>query len=121
MALRTPLLLAGCLLALSVDAMADAAHTYAFGQPATADKATRTVDVTLQDIAFSPKSLEVKADTVQITTESIRYLKDHVLDDMLRGLGLKVTNDVLPFEPEAGAYSSSHAHAHANGHAHEHD
>ncbi|MBN2974966.1 copper-binding protein [Pseudomonas fluorescens] len=61
MALRTPLLLAGCLLVLSVDAMADAAHTYAFGQPATADKATRTVEVTLQDIAFSPKSLEVKA------------------------------------------------------------
>jgi urease accessory protein len=58
---------------------------------------------------------------VQITAESIRYLKDHVLDDMLRGLGLKVTNDVLPFEPEAGAYSSSHAHAHANGHAHDHD
>jgi urease accessory protein len=60
---------------------------------------------------------------VQITAESIRYLKDHVLDDMLRGLGLKVTNDILPFEPEAGAYSSSHAHAHAhaNGHAHDHD
>ena len=58
---------------------------------------------------------------VHITAESIRYLKDHVLDDMLRGLGLKVTNDVLPFEPEAGAYSSSHAHAHASGHAHDHD
>jgi urease accessory protein len=58
---------------------------------------------------------------VQITAESIRYLKDHVLDDMLRGLGLKVTNDILPFEPEAGAYSPSHAHAHANGHAHDHD
>lgn len=58
---------------------------------------------------------------VQITAESIRYLKDHVLDDMLRGLGLKVTNDILPFEPEAGAYSSSHAHAHADGHAHDHD
>ncbi len=61
MALRTPLLLAGCLLALSFDAMADAAHTYAFGQPATADKATRTVEVTLQDISFSPKFLDVKA------------------------------------------------------------
>ncbi|MEO6186524.1 MAG: urease accessory protein UreE [Steroidobacteraceae bacterium] len=58
---------------------------------------------------------------VQITAESIRYLKDHVLDDMLRGLGLKVTNDILPFEPEAGAYSSSHANAHAHGHAHDHD
>ena len=61
MALRTPLLLAGCLLALSFNALADAAHTYAFGQPAPAEKATRTVEVTLQDIAFTPKSLDVKA------------------------------------------------------------
>ena len=61
MALRTPLLLAACLLALSVDAMADAAHAYAFGHAAPATEATRTVEVTLQDIAFAPKSLDVKA------------------------------------------------------------
>ncbi|MGY2230565.1 cupredoxin family protein [Pseudomonas tolaasii] len=61
MALRKPLLLAACLLALSFDAVAGAAHTYAFGQPAPASKATRTVEVTLQDISFSPKSLDVKA------------------------------------------------------------
>ncbi|MGE1155067.1 cupredoxin domain-containing protein [Pseudomonas kitaguniensis] len=61
MTLRTPLLLAGCLLALSVDALADTAHTYAFGQPAAAAKATRTVEVQLQDISFSPTSLDVKA------------------------------------------------------------
>ncbi|KAB0565213.1 copper-binding protein [Pseudomonas palleroniana] len=61
MALRTPLILAGCLLALSFDATADAAHTFAFGQPAPASKATRTVEVVLQDISFAPKSLDVKA------------------------------------------------------------
>jgi len=61
MTLRTPLLLAACLLALSVNALAEGAHTYAFGQPAPADKATRTVEITLQDIAFSPTSLDVKA------------------------------------------------------------
>ncbi|ROM58185.1 copper-binding protein [Pseudomonas poae] len=61
MALRTPLILAGCLLALSFDAAADAGHTFAFGQPAPASKATRTVEVVLQDISFSPKSLHVKA------------------------------------------------------------
>ena len=61
MALRTPLILAGCLLALSFDALADTAHTFAFGQPAAADKATRTVEVVLQDISFSPKALDVKA------------------------------------------------------------
>ncbi|AZF36317.1 Copper tolerance protein [Pseudomonas sp. R4-34-07] len=61
MALRIPVFLAGCLLALSFDAVADGAHTYAFGQPAAAATAARTVEVTLQDISFSPKSLDVKA------------------------------------------------------------
>lgn len=61
MALRTPLLLAGCLLVASFAAMADSAHTYAFGHAAAAGQATRTVEVTLQDISFSPKSLDVKA------------------------------------------------------------
>ncbi|KTC63745.1 copper-binding protein [Pseudomonas fluorescens ABAC62] len=60
MTLRIPVLLAGCLMALSFNAAADASHAYAFGQPAAADKATRTVQVELRDIAFEPKSLEVK-------------------------------------------------------------
>ncbi|MEO8313669.1 MAG: urease accessory protein UreE [Pseudomonadota bacterium] len=60
---------------------------------------------------------------VQITADSIRYLKDHVLDDMLRGQGLQVANEVLPFEPEAGAYATAHEHEHGHGHseAHIHD
>jgi urease accessory protein len=57
---------------------------------------------------------------VQITADSIRYLKDHVLDDMLRGQGLQVTHEILPFEPEAGAYASSHSHGHDHGHSHGH-
>ena len=68
MAVRKPLWLAGCLLVLSVEALADAAHTYAFGHAAPASKATRTVEVTLEDIAFAPKSLEVK------TGETVRFV-----------------------------------------------
>jgi len=49
--------------------------------------------------------------SVQIGAGWLRYLQDHVLDDMVRGLGLPVTLDTLPFEPEAGAYSG---HAHSN-------
>lgn len=54
---------------------------------------------------------------VQVTADSIRYLHDHVLDDMLRGLGLTVACGLLPFEPEAGAYSTSHDHGHGHAHA----
>ena len=41
---------------------------------------------------------------VQLGPGWLRYLHDHVLDDMLRGLGLEVDFAQLPFEPEAGAY-----------------
>ncbi|KAF1030396.1 MAG: Plastocyanin [Pseudomonas sp.] len=61
MFLRKPLLLAGCLLVLSAPVLASPAETFDFGQPAPAAKATRTVEVVLQDISFSPKSLDVKA------------------------------------------------------------
>lgn len=46
---------------------------------------------------------------LQIAPGELRYLADHVLDDMVRGLGLEVSRETAPFEPEAGAY---HAHGH---------
>jgi urease accessory protein len=36
-------------------------------------------------------------------TRLLRFQHDHVLDDMLRGLGLTVEAEQAPFEPEAGA------------------
>lgn len=55
---------------------------------------------------------------VQLGPGWVRYLHDHVLDDMLRGLGLDVDFAQLPFEPEAGAYGPGavSGHAHAHGH-----
>ena len=49
--------------------------------------------------------------SVQIGPGWLRYLHDHVLDEMVIGLGLPVAIDTLPFEPEAGAYSG---HSHSN-------
>jgi len=46
---------------------------------------------------------------LQILPGELRFLTDHVLDHMLEGLGLTVTHEVLPFEPEQGAY---HGHGH---------
>ena len=47
---------------------------------------------------------------LQIARDWLRYLRDHVLDQMVQGLGLQVTHESQPFEPEAGAYQ---AHAHS--------
>jgi len=49
---------------------------------------------------------------VQINSGKLRYLHDHVLDDMLIGLGLDVTVEKAPFEPESGAYGSAGSHHH---------
>lgn len=46
---------------------------------------------------------------LQILPDELRYLADHVLDQMLVGLGLTVEHHTLPFEPESGAYQS-HGH-----------
>jgi urease accessory protein len=47
---------------------------------------------------------------VQVENGFLRLAKDHVLEDMLRGLGLMVSHLVAPFEPEAGAYGGGHHH-----------
>lgn len=46
---------------------------------------------------------------LQIMPGELRYLADHVLDEMVVGLGLAVNHDTLAFDPEAGAY---HQHGH---------
>lgn len=53
--------------------------------------------------------------SIQISPGLLRYQHDHVLDDMLRGLGLTVTVEQAPFEPEPGAYGGS-----VDGHGHHH-
>lgn len=75
---------------------------------------------------------------VQIAEGGLRYLHDHVLDDMVRSLGLTVTMETLPFEPESGAYGGhghaadesghhdplagrEHGHGHLHSHARDHD
>ncbi len=56
---------------------------------------------------------------LQIAEHWIRYLEDHVLDDMARSLGLTLTHEQAPFEPEAGAYHQQH-HEHQHSHKHHH-
>jgi urease accessory protein len=59
---------------------------------------------------------------LQIEPGCVRYRHDHVLDDMLRGLGLQPTFADAPFEPEPGAYGgTAGGHRHSHGHAHDHE
>lgn len=49
---------------------------------------------------------------VHLLPGRLRFVADHVLGEMLRGLGLRVVDIEAPFEPESGAYGS-HPHGHS--------
>ncbi|PWB30442.1 copper-binding protein [Pseudomonas sp. SDI] len=55
------LIVAAALSVFSLPLLAAPPHSFAFGQPAAAAKATRTVDVVLGDMYFEPGELKVKA------------------------------------------------------------
>lgn len=47
---------------------------------------------------------------VEITADRLRFRHDHVLAEMIGGLGGTLRAVAAPFTPEAGAYAESHAH-----------
>ena len=52
---------------------------------------------------------------------ALRIRADHVLADMLAGLGAHSAETLAPFEPETGAYGGhSHVGAHDHDHGHDH-
>ena len=48
----------------------------------------------------------------------VRYLRDHVLDEMVKQLGGHLHHEAAPFEPEGGAYQGHHHHSHEHSHEH---
>lgn len=61
----------------------------------------------------------------EIGADVLRIRSDHVIADMLRGLGAEVREVELPFHPEGGAYGKGrthgHDHSHESHHAHSHE
>jgi len=49
---------------------------------------------------------------VQIAGDKIRIRRDHVLEDMLRGLGAQLAPLDAPFDPETAAPQGHHGHDH---------
>jgi urease accessory protein len=58
---------------------------------------------------------------LQVGPDWLRLEQDHVLEDMLRGLGVRLRHESAPFEPEAGAYGGGHRHSHDDDHDPRHD
>jgi urease accessory protein len=61
---------------------------------------------------------------MQVTAKGLRIRRDHVIEEMVRGLGARVIEIEAPFDPEGGAYAGgghAHDHAHQDHDHHSHD
>jgi len=61
----------------------------------------------------------------QLMPRALRIRRDHVIAEMVRGLGGRIVEIEAPFNPEGGAYSTSQTgavpvHGHDHGHHHDH-
>jgi urease accessory protein len=56
---------------------------------------------------------------VEIAGDRLRIRRDHVIEEMLRGLGARLAPVEAPFHPERGAYDHGHSHEHSHERSHE--
>lgn len=87
------------------------------------DRVTTTDGRVVEIVGAPEKLLHIEADSlariayhlgnrhvaVQVGEGFLRIAEDHVLEDMVRRLGARVSRVEAPFEPEAGAYGHHHA------------
>lgn len=86
------------------------------------------MDVTARDAAALARlawHIGNRHKPVQILSAgALRLPQDHVLEEMIRGLGGAVLQKQAPFQPEPGAYATgkggSLAHGHDHGYGHDH-
>jgi urease accessory protein len=55
----------------------------------------------------------------QILGKALRIRRDHVIEEMVKGLGARVIEIEAPFDPEGGAYDGG-GHAHGSDEPHDH-
>jgi urease accessory protein len=90
----------------------------------------RLLHIECEDLARAAYHLGNRHVPVQIGESFLRIAEDHVLEELLRKLGARVSHVEAPFEPEAGAYGGGHhqhdemghggkIHDHSREHKHE--
>lgn len=57
----------------------------------------------------------------EIGPDAVWIADDHVLAEMVQGLGGTAMPVERPFRPEGGAYAGGHSHGHRHSHDHGHD
>lgn len=96
---------------LLADAQGEVIRIHAAAEPLSCAEAADPVQ-----LARAAYHLGNRHVALQIEPGRLCWLHDHVLDAMVRGLGLRVSDRRAPFEPESGAYGgSAHGHGHHHG------
>lgn len=75
---------------------------------------------TPRDLARAAYHLGNRHVAVEVGAGYLRLAADHVLKEMLVGLGATVAELSAAFEPESGAYAGGHSHGHDHEHDHDH-
>ena len=98
------------------------------------ERVQTTTGATVEIVSAPEKLLHIEADSlarlayhlgnrhvpVQVGEWFLRIGEDHVLEEMVRKLGARVTHVEAPFEPESGAYSHQHDEMGHGGRIHDH-
>lgn len=79
---------------------------------ATEERLLRVTAADAQSLARAAYHLGNRHAALQVGVDFLQLPYDHVLADMLQGLGAQVAEIIAPFEPETGAYGGGHHHAH---------
>ena len=77
---------------------------------AAAERVVHVECATSSELARVAYHLGSRHVALQIGDGFLRLGENHVLEDLLRRLGAKLTIIEAPFEPESGAYSGAHSH-----------
>ena len=78
------------------------------------------VDGNAHDLLRAAYHLGNRHVQLELQADALLLEPDHVLAALLRQMHLLVTDELAPFEPEAGAYAQAHTHAHTQAHTHTH-
>jgi urease accessory protein len=82
---------------------------------AAAEKVLKVTCASPRELTRAAYHLGNRHVPVEVGDGWLRLGADHVLAEMLHGLGAAVTEEISPFEPEAGAYGGGHQHGDGHG------
>lgn len=112
------LFIAAALALISLPGAAQEGDSFAFGEPAPASAATRTVEVLLKDIAFEPRHLQVRAgETVRFVVINQGQLP-HEFNLGDKAMHAEHQKQMLAMQGERSNAATDPAHSHHGEHGH---